>query len=72
MSNGVAAGLRSGAWFRNVVAALSVSLMSSQQRAQAQAADALPFASSPTTTSPAAWISIRSPSTTASSPALSR
>jgi len=44
MSNGVAAGLRSGAWFRNVVAALSVSLMSSQQRGQAQAADALPFA----------------------------
>jgi len=45
MSNGVAAGVHSGAWFRNVVAVLSVSLMlmSSQQRGQAQAADALPL-----------------------------
>jgi len=45
MSNGVATGVRSGAWFRNVVAVLSVllMLMSSQQRGQAQAADALPF-----------------------------
>ena len=45
MSNGVATGVRSGAWFRNVAAVLSVSLMlmSSPQRGQAQAADALPF-----------------------------
>ena len=45
MSNGVAAGVRSGAWFRNVVAVLSVStmLMFSPQRGQAQDADALPF-----------------------------
>ena len=45
MSNGVATRVRSGLWFRIVVAALSVllTLMSSQQRGQAQAADALPF-----------------------------
>ena len=38
MSNGVAAGVRSSAWFRNVVAVLSVSLMlmSSQQRVHGQ------------------------------------
>jgi len=45
MSNDVAMRVRSGSWFRNAVAALSVSLMvmSSQQPGQAQAADALPF-----------------------------
>jgi len=44
MSN-VVIGVRSGTWLRNVVAVLSVSsmLMSSQQRGQAQTADALPF-----------------------------
>jgi hypothetical protein len=43
MSNGVAAGLRSGSWSRNVVAARSVSLMlmSSQQRVHGQNSELL-------------------------------